>query len=418
MAAGPGGPSAAVVIPTYNRAELLRGTLAALAASRPPDEGAFEVVVADDGSADHTRAVVQEFGGRLAVRYCFQEDQGFRAAAARNAGARLASAPVLIFIDAGVRPGPDFVRAHLAAHARGPRAVVGYTYGYRPDMSLPDALAAARQDLLPAEAVRRHGDADVLRDVRQPSFERFGYDLAGTVVPWQWFWSVNCSVSSADFRAVGGFDEDFRSWGGEDLDLGYRLHRAGTPFTVSRAAWALDTPHQRSPGDDLASNAANIAMLADKHPEPVTELLWAFFARPADRFELRHEWNVEDEYRLVLAAAEQARGTDVRGELALLREVTGDQRVVVLGCGADPPTGLVADVRLFDFDGRLTGSAAPGEVGHALGVRLPRAGGSVDRILVTSRLSGLWERWQAHIRSEAHRLGARVDVPFLGRTVR
>ncbi|QNP74395.1 glycosyltransferase [Streptomyces roseirectus] len=412
-------PSATVVIPTYNRAELLRGTLTALAANRPPDEGPFEVVVADDGSTDHTREVVRESGDRLTVRHVFQEDRGFRAAAARNAGARPASAPVLVFLDAGVRPGPDFVRAHLAAHARGRRAVIGYTHGYRPDLSPPDVLAAARRDLAPAEAVRRHGDADALRDVRQPVFERFGYDLADALVPWQWFWSVNCSVNTSDFRAAGGFDEDFRSWGGEDLDLGYRLHRGGTAFTVSRAAWALDTPHERSTGADLASNAANIGMLADKHPEPVTELLWAFFARPADRFEIRHEWNVEDEYRLVLAAAEQARGTDVRAELAPLREVAGDQRVVVLGCGAEPPTGLAAGVRLFDFDGRLAGLSGPGgRVGHALGVRLPFADGSVDRILVTSRLSGLWERWQAHILAEGRRLGAQVDVPFLSRTVR
>ncbi|MFH8470796.1 glycosyltransferase [Streptomyces sp. NPDC017991] len=415
--ADPGGFSATVVIPAYNRAELLRGTLTALAANRPPGGGAFEVVVADDGSTDHTRAVVQEFGGRLTVRYCFQEDLGFRAAAARNAGARLASAPVLIFLDAGVRPGPDFVRAHLDAQCAGPRAVVGYTYGYRPDVSVPDALAAVRQDLDPAEEVRRHGSSDALRDVRQPAFERFGYDLAATVVPWQWFWSVNCSVRSADFRAANGFDEDFRSWGGEDLDLGYRLHRGGTAFTVSRVAWALDTPHQRSPGDDLASNAANIAMLADKHPEPVTELLWAFFARPADRFEIHHEWNVEDEYRLVLAAAERARGTDVRAELAALHGFPADQRVAVLGCGADLPAGRTAGVRWFDFDGRLAGAAAPGgRVEHALGVRLPCADGSVDRILVTSRLAGLWERWQEHIVAEGHRLGARVEVPFLHST--
>ncbi|WP_405461426.1 glycosyltransferase [Streptomyces sp. NBC_00101] len=408
---------AAVVIPTYNRAELLRGTLDALAAQRPPDGGGFEVVVADDGSTDDTPAVVGEFTDRLRVRYGFQPDRGFRAAAARNLGARLTSAPVLVFLDAGVRPGPGFVRAHLAAQAGGTRAVAGYTYGYQPDMDTDqlDGLADDSRALAPAELVRRHGCSDELRDVRHSAFERFGFDLTTAVVPWQWFWSVNCSVLAADFWAAGGFDEDYRTWGGEDLDLGYRLHRGGTAFTVSQEAWALDTPHKRSLGDDLASNAANMGMLVDKHPEPVTELLWAFFARPGDRFVIHHDWNVEDEYRQVLEVADRTRGADVAAELAPLRCLPDDSRVVVLGCGADPPGGLAAGVRLFDFDSCFTGPASPGgRVAHGLGVRLPLADGSVDRVVITSRLSGLWERWGPHILTEARRVGARVDTVLAG----
>lgn len=241
-----------------------------------------------------------------------------------------------------------------------------------------DGLADDSRALAPAELVRRHGCSDELRDVRHSAFERFGFDLTTAVVPWQWFWSVNCSVLAADFWAAGGFDEDYRTWGGEDLDLGYRLHRGGTAFTVSQEAWALDTPHKRSLGDDLASNAANMGMLVDKHPEPVTELLWAFFARPGDRFVIHHDWNVEDEYRQVLEVADRTRGADVAAELAPLRCLPDDSRVVVLGCGADPPGGLAAGVRLFDFDSCFTGPASPGgRVAHGLGVRLP--GGRLGR---------------------------------------
>jgi glycosyltransferase involved in cell wall biosynthesis len=396
-----------VVVPTYDRAGLLRGTLTALAAQQPPPGGRFEVVVSDDGSTDGTREVVAAFTGRLALRYHFQPDRGFRAAAARNAGARLAAAPLLVFLDAGVRPGPGFVRAHLTAQAAGPRAVIGYTYGYRPDAD-PAAGPAGLDGLEPAEALRRFGDTAALRDARHLAFERFGFDLDRALVPWQWFWSVNCAVPADAFRAVGGFDEDFRSWGGEDLDLGHRLHRAGLPFTVSRAAWALDTPHERSLGDDLASNAANIALLAAKRPEPVTELLWAFFAGLSGEFVISHDWNVEDEYRLVLDAADRVRDLDVTAELAVLREAEDPDRVAVLGCGPVSPGRLPPGAHLFDFDARHTGDG----VGHLLGVRAPLAPGSVDRVLVTSRLAGLWDRWGAHIRAEAGRLGARIDTPF------
>src|SRR6185437_9620708 len=80
---------ASVIVPTYNRSALLRRTLASLERQRTGGV-AFEVVVADDGSADDSRSVVAQFAERLEVRYVFQEDQGYRAAAARNGGARIA----------------------------------------------------------------------------------------------------------------------------------------------------------------------------------------------------------------------------------------------------------------------------------------------------------------------------------------
>lgn len=399
-------PRIAAVIPTYNRSAFLRATLAALARQRMP-ASQFEVVVSDDGSSDDTRETVASFEDRLWLRYRFQLDLGWRANMARNAGARLATAPVLVFVDTGVLPGPDFLSTHLSAQTSTARtAVLGYTFGYRPDLEidLPD------WERPPEDLVRDYAGTSWFTDVRHFAFERFGFDLANCAVPWQWFWSMNCSMHAADFWAAGGFDEDFRSWGGEDLELGYRLFRGGLRFAVSQDAWAIEAPHARATVSNLESNIANTLMFLRKHPVPMVELLWAFFARERTAFRIEHDWNVEDEHLLVQAAVTAARTVDVTGELVQLRELAGRARIAVFGCGNDVP-GWLASAALFDFDPDIV-HASEHEMGHAIGIRTTLADHSVDVVFVTSRLRSLWDRWADAILAEAARIGRQVRGPL------
>ncbi|HEU5107943.1 MAG TPA: glycosyltransferase, partial [Micromonosporaceae bacterium] len=161
-----------MVVPTYNRAESLRRTLDSLVA-QDCGADALEVVVSDDGSSVDTHELCDSYRDRLRLRYTYQEDQGYRVAAARNAGARLATAPVLAFLDSGTVAGPGFAAAHLRHHlGGGPTderlAVVGYTHAY-------DNLDGASADILrllakdpPEVVVARLGDTPQLRDVRHP----------------------------------------------------------------------------------------------------------------------------------------------------------------------------------------------------------------------------------------------------------
>ena len=234
-----------MIVPTYNRSALLRRTLETLARQRLP-AAEFEVIVADDGSCDDTAEVARSFAGRLRLRYVFQEDRGFRVAAVRNAGARLASSPVLAFLDCGTLAGPDFVRSHLAAHAgHDRRAVLGYCFGYQPPLDEIPGLAGVIAELEPEAVVQRYRDDPDFLDLRRGAFERVGSDVDPLAVPWIFFYGLNCSVSAGAFWQVGGFDESFRTWGGEDMELGYRLFHGGVPIAASHEAWTLEVPHER-----------------------------------------------------------------------------------------------------------------------------------------------------------------------------
>src|SRR6266576_5966884 len=90
-----------VVIPTYNRKDLLACTLDSLY-QQGPYHSRFEVIVVDDGSSDGTESLALDYSNRLDLRYCFQPDKGFRVAAARNMGIRHARFRAILFIDAGI----------------------------------------------------------------------------------------------------------------------------------------------------------------------------------------------------------------------------------------------------------------------------------------------------------------------------
>jgi GT2 family glycosyltransferase len=405
-------PEVAVVIVTYNLSGQLR-TMLDLLTAQTVAPSRFEVVVADDGSTDDTREVTRSYRDRLRIRFHTQADQGFRAGAARNGGARLADAPILVFIDTGVMMGPDFVAAHLAAHAGpgGPRAVIGYMYGYDPFETCP-GLAEALHTSSPAEVVRRFASVPAFRDVRHANFAEVGFDLRHLAAPWIYFWSVNVSVTAADFWAVGGFDEDFRDYGGDDVALGYRLFRRGVPVVASRQAWAIETPQPRNTAANLVSNSRNVDLFFGKYPEPVTELYWAVRRT-------RTRSTVEDEHRALVRWAASGRDRSAAAELSTFLRggalTTGDgsaASTLIVGSGPDIPAGwppaVVADVsadavRRATACGRHTGI-------HGIGLRTRFADRSFDHVVVTSRLGGVWARWGGLIRAEATRVGGRVHV--------
>lgn len=100
-------PVVSVAIPTYNRADFLRQTLAGIVAQQFPRDH-FEVLVIDNNSTDHTRAVVAEFAGaHPAPRYLREERQGLDHA--RNRAITEARGRVLLFGDDDILVRPDWI---------------------------------------------------------------------------------------------------------------------------------------------------------------------------------------------------------------------------------------------------------------------------------------------------------------------
>ena len=267
-------PQCSVVIPTYNRVELLRHTLESLTKQRLPVES-FEVLVVDDGSSDTTADMVDTYRQRLDLRYFFQPDQGWRSAAARNVGIAQAEAEIIVFIDSGVLAHSGCLEAHLASHRAeaGPVAVVGYLYGLNIDNEDAEQIIAVVDVNDPDGTIARMQSQGIHLDVREEYYEKYTENIADLPAPWFIFWTANVSVRTDQIRAVGAFDETFDRWGGEDIDLAYRLHRDGAKFVVNRQASSIHFPHHKNFADNLRDAETNYLHIVEKYDTPIIRLL-------------------------------------------------------------------------------------------------------------------------------------------------
>jgi glycosyltransferase involved in cell wall biosynthesis len=214
-------PDVSLIVNTFQKPRHLSLVLESIALQRDV-AGRIEVVVSDDGSTDETAAVVAAFAATVAfpVRFVSRPHDGFRLAAVRNRGARLARGDYLIFLDGDCILPADHVAAYLDRRRPG-TALLGYCARLPEAQSrsiLPGRLSTTDMDaLVPAAErrllARRDRKARWHTLLRHPSKPR----LVG----------CNCGVWRSDFERVNGFDERFVGWGQEDDDFGLRLRAAG-----------------------------------------------------------------------------------------------------------------------------------------------------------------------------------------------
>jgi GT2 family glycosyltransferase len=229
------GPSLALVVSTYESPAALESCLlGVLRQSRPPER----VVIADDGSGEATRQVIERCRARLPLAHVWHPDEGFRLAAIRNRALAVCAEDYVVLLDGDTVPHRDFLRDH-AAYARRGRVILGQRcalVGYDRRILRAQPSAARLVALFLAGRVLNESRA-LGTDLRN----RLRGLRKGLRLPWavprpgapRQAHGGNLGVWRDDLLAVNGFDERFVGWGGEDYDLVERLMRAG------RAPWRL-----------------------------------------------------------------------------------------------------------------------------------------------------------------------------------
>jgi glycosyltransferase involved in cell wall biosynthesis len=194
-------PEISVVIPTYNRLEMLERVVPTLLA-QDLAASQYELLVCDSNSTDGTAQYLAAVRGEHSrVRHVAGAFSG--RAAARNAGIAASSGEIVLFNDADILASPDLLSRHLRRHReRTGIAVVG--------------LEVQVADMADYAFKRDHPEARGY--LHPPSRKRLS---------WLYFLTGNASVRHADLVRAGGFDESFTGYGHEDLELGFRLQEIG-----------------------------------------------------------------------------------------------------------------------------------------------------------------------------------------------
>jgi len=192
-----------VVIPTYNRSDVLSRTIDHLLAQNYPAD-LVEILVIDN-SADETPAMVLE-KARTAPMTVELIDGPRLPAVKRNIGLRHATGEIVLFMNDDVWLDPNALAGHAESHLASstPVAVLGHL---RQSPEMP-------------------------HDPFCSWFDPFAYHLissrADQAVPYQFFWTMNLSLprlEMLDRNLV--FHEDWAEIGQEDVELGYRWTQAG-----------------------------------------------------------------------------------------------------------------------------------------------------------------------------------------------
>lgn len=191
-----------IIIPTYNRGNILKMCLDALAGQTVPSDY-FEVIVSDDGSQDNTREVTESFAtGKLKnVKYLRQPNRG--ASAARNLAIRESKGRFLLIINDDTIATEKLVEEHLLVHRLHPEEIFAVL-----------GRVTISEEVPPSIFARLHLDA---------SFKTVDGQVE---LDWRAFITCNLSVKKSFLLRHELFEEKMRVLH-EDLELGERLSHHG-----------------------------------------------------------------------------------------------------------------------------------------------------------------------------------------------
>lgn len=216
---------ASVIISTYNAEEWLEKVLIGYSVQSEKD---FELVIADDGSKEATRLLIDRYRELVSypIVHVWQKDEGFQKSKILNKAILSANAEYLIFSDGDCIPRKDFVEVHVSRREPGYFLSGGYFM-----LTMHISKAITEDDIISQRCfdlkwLRQMGLERSFKNNKLNSSARKAR-LLNKITPTNASWNGhNASGWKKDLIEVNGFNHDMQ-YGGQDRELGERMQNLG-----------------------------------------------------------------------------------------------------------------------------------------------------------------------------------------------
>jgi glycosyltransferase involved in cell wall biosynthesis len=206
-----------LIISTYNWPKALELVLKSVLKQKVLP---FEIIIADDGSKNETKELVEKYKKLLnsPLIHVWHKDNGFQKAIILNKAIAISNGEYIIQVDGDCILHPYFIKDHIDKAEYGT-----YLYGSRVNIkknyisSLFDKNEIIFNFLSSGIKNRSRAIHNIFLSSKYKKSPNFSKKFRG----------CNTSFFKRDFLSVNGYDEAFKGWGREDSELALRFHNNG-----------------------------------------------------------------------------------------------------------------------------------------------------------------------------------------------
>lgn len=215
-------PFLTVNVAVYNQLDKLKFILESLKQQTYQN---FELIVTDDGSSDGTKEWMNE--SHPEIKYFWQEDKGFRLAMIKNWAIQRAQGKYFLSLEGDIIPNKYMLESYIPN--LDPNLML---YGVRHDIK---EITELNYDLLDASIISLDWRWNDL----------INFDLIDK--PWRACSGCNFLLPTKPLQEIGGWDESFVKYGGDDIEVAIRMWAKGIRVKPVLNAYAYHVQHKINP---------------------------------------------------------------------------------------------------------------------------------------------------------------------------